>query len=229
LKDAIQPVKQKGDLMNQKNNLQLFGLLLPIAAFLVFGCKLGNLTTKSPETSGPVNSNTTSTPTKESLIISFKDKAEELEKFSAALYLTPKSKIKGKIAIVTKSSSGYYSMDIFNEAGTDFNEKILDYYGLTKDDLALKVEEIDTLIQIVCNKGKQIGEYSLTDGSRIPAYALESEVSVIDYKAPAIFARKTFISKDLDKNIKIDSSTTERKAYFPFADIGKYIKSLRSK
>lgn len=213
--------------MNKKNNLHLLGLLL--AGLLILSCKLGGLTGKTTEeTSTPTYSNTPSTPSTESIIKAFHEKAEELGKFSAAVKLNPKAKVKGKVALVTKSSSGYYSLDGLNEDGT-YDEKDLGYYGLTKDDLALKVEEIDTLVQTYCNKGKQLGTYNTTDGRSLPAYALDCEVSVIDYKAPAIFARKTFIGKELDKNIKVTSDITERNAFLPIIEIGNYIKSLRGK
>lgn len=207
--------------MHHKNNLY-FGLLL--AALLVAGCKLGSVTGKTPETTP-----STSTATKEFAIRSFKEKSKELADFSAAPHLDPKAKIKGKIALVTRSSTGYDSMETFNDESTDYDQKALDDYGFVKDEVALKAEEIDTLVQIISKKGKQIGEYTTTDGRRIPAFALESEVSVIDYKTPAIIARKMFISNQLDKNIKVDSSTEERRAFFPSAEIGKYLKSLRGK
>jgi hypothetical protein len=216
--------------MNKKQNLRLSWLVM--AMLLVFGCKLGGLMDKSSQTTNSSNSSNSGkepTETKESIIKNFQGKAKELGAFTAPVKLNPKARVKGKVAIVNISSFGNYSMDGFNDGGTDYDQKELDVYGLAKDDLAIRVEELDTLVRTVCKKGKQLGQYRTTDMRTIPAYALDCEVSVIDYKAPAVVARKTFVSKELDDSIKIDSSTTERNAYRPSTEIGNYVKSLRTK
>jgi hypothetical protein len=153
-------------------------------------------------------------------------KRDELGKFTAPERLDPAAGVKGKVAIV-EGEEGSYTLEGFDY--TDYDEEELQAYGLTKNELALKVEEIDTLVQTNCSKGRKISSYKTPDGGSIPAYALECETLVFDYKAPAVIARKKFHSEEFVDSLNVTSSTTDVTAIRPTEQVQKYIKGLRSR
>ena len=211
--------------MRNKNNIYLLALLVTI--FLVFGCNLFKKRNTNVANTNAATPSPTNTPSLADDLFQLDGKKEELAKFTAPVKLDPKAKVKGKVAIVVGEDDYYYTLEGTNYS--DFDEEELKGYGLTKDDAASKIEEIDTLVQTNCKKGKQIGTYKITDGRVIPAYALNCETLVIDYKAPAVFAKKSFYSDDLSDNIEVSSTTDERTAYRPTEQIQKFIKNLREK
>ncbi len=214
--------------MHHRNNLYLIGMIA--AVFFMFSCSSGNVINTSKNSTSTTSSPTPAgTPSMPANIKEFKTKIQELCDFIVKDRLDPKAKIKGKVALVQINNSRYCSLDVLNKEETDFDTKTLEAYGLTKDDMALKLEDINTLVQNKCSQGKQIGTYTLESGRAIPAYQLDCEVSVIDYKNRATVAMKKFVGKELDKSIQTDNSITEKNAYMPSKEIEKYIKSLREK
>lgn len=208
--------------MARKNSSQLPMLLLVLV--IAFGCKFSNANRTDSKSAGA-----TPTPTATPLsmvILDFDSKKEELGKFTAATQIDPEASVKGKVAIV-EGEEGSYTLEGFDYS--DYDEDELAAYGLTKDDLALRVEEIDTLVQTNCSKGKRISSYRTSDGNSIPAYALECETLVFDYKAPAVIARKKFQSQDFVDSLKVSPSTTDVTAIRPTEQVQRYIKGLRSR
>ena len=212
--------------MSVKNRSQLPVLLLLVLA-VAFGCKFGNTNSTGSKTAGGSGSTPTPTATPLSMVIfDFDGKKEELGKFTAPDRLAPAARVQGKVAIV-EGEEGSYTLEGFDY--TDYDEEELQAYGLTKNDLALKVEEIDTLVQTNCSKGRRISSYKTPDGGSIPAYALECETLVFDYKAPAVIARKKFHSEEFVDSLKVSSATTDVTAIRPTEQVQKYIKGLRSR
>lgn len=208
--------------MARKNSSQLPTLLLVLV--IAFGCKFSNANRTDSKSAGA-----TPTPTATPLsmvILDFDSKKEELGKFTAATQIDPEAGVKGKVAIV-EGEEGSYTLEGFDYY--DYDEDELEAYGLTKDDLALRVEEINTLVQTNCSKGKRISSYRTSDGNSIPAYALECETLVFDYKAPAVIARKKFQSQDFVDSLKVSPSTTDVTAIRPTEQVQRYIKGLRSR
>jgi hypothetical protein len=207
-------------------------IVLIFLAFTAIGCGiLGNLrrsgstleTNKSANTANVANSQPQKPDYK-----ALKDKAKELATLSPPVKLDPKAKIKGKVTLVEKTDYDTFSVKGFNYIGDDFEQSELDDYGLRKERLAGKSEEIDTLIQVICDKGKQIGKYNVTDGRTLPAYAVNCKVSVVDYKTPSIVAQRNFTGRDLADNITVYKSTTDVTALAPTDEIKKYIKNFKS-
>ena len=208
--------------MSRKNSSP-FPILLMLTLVIAFGCKFSNRNTTNSASSP------TPTPTATPLsmvILDFDSKKEELGKFTASTQLNTGAGVKGKVAIV-EGEEGSYTLEGFDYY--DYDEDELEAYGLTKDDLALRVEEIDTLVQTNCSKGRRINSYTTSDGKTIPAYALECETLVFDYKAPAVIARKKFRSEDFVDSLKVSKSTEDITAIRPTEQIQKYIKGLRSR
>src|SRR5688572_22937727 len=207
--------------MARKNSSQLPMLLLVL--FIAFGCKFSNANRTDSKSAG-ASPTPTATPLS-MVILDFDSKKEELGKFTAATQIDPEASVKGKVAIV-EGEEGSYTLEGFDYS--DYDEDELAAYGLTKGDLALKVEEIDTLVQTNCSKGKRISSYRTSDGNNIPAYALECETLVFDYKAPAVIARKKFQSQDFVDSLKVSPTTTDVTAIRPTEQVQRYIKGLRS-
>ncbi|WP_310484141.1 hypothetical protein [Chamaesiphon sp. VAR_48_metabat_403] len=151
-----------------------------------------------------------------------KNKAKELAKLSPPLEFNPTAKVKGKVAWVEKNSDDT-RMIFFDVYYKEIRNSYVERYGLTERMVAYKPEEIDTLIQTVCTKGKMIGRYE----GGIIGYANNCKVSLIDYKGNAIFAQKTFTNSTPDKSI---ASFYERlKEYTtppPTSEIDDYVKNF---
>ena len=208
--------------MSRKNSSQLWSVLM-LMLVIAFGCKFSNRNSTNSDSSP------TPTPTATPLsmvILDFDSKKEELGKFTAPTQLDTEASVKGKVAIV-EGEEGSYTLEGFDYY--DYDEDELEAYGFTKDDLALKVEEIDTLVQTNCSKGRRINSYTTSDGRNIPAYALECETLVFDYKAPAVIARKKFRSEDFVDSLKVSKTTEDITAIRPTEQVQKYIKGLRSR
>lgn len=202
-----------------------FPVMLLLMLAVAFGCKLSNRNTSK---SSNVNSPTpTATEVPLSQTISeFESQKDELGKFTAPIQLDPEASVKGKVAIV-EGEEGRYTLEGFDYYVYDEDE--LKEYGLAEEDLALKVAEIDTLVQTNCDKGRRISSYRTPEGKGIPAYALECETLVFDYKAPAVIARKKFRSEEFVESLKVTASTTDITAIMPTEQVKKYVKSLRSR
>ena len=208
--------------MSGKKSSQLPVLLLALA--VVFGCKFANTKSTGSNVNGPA-----ATPTAlplSQLIFDFESKLDELGKFTAPTRLDPKAVVRGKVAII-EGEEGRYTLEGFEYS--QFDEQELREYGLTKEDLALRVEEIDTLVQTNCDKGRRISSYRTSDGRSIPAYALECETLVFDYKSPTVIARKKFHSEDFVDSLNLSSTTADVTAIRPTEQVQRYIKSLRSR
>ncbi len=166
--------------------LSVVGLL----AFFAFSNRSSNDVTVSKNT----NSNTKTSPPVITDFKAMKDKADEFAKLSPPLKLDSKVKLKGKIAVVESGKNGA-SIYGFN---TDFT-KIDEYpgYGLKREMLAKTPDEVDSLIQIICTKGKIVGRYE----GNIIGYGNNCKVSLIDYRNKVIFAQSSFANNKAEKSV----------------------------
>lgn len=200
-------------------------LLIGVVGIVAFmGFLVGKTTDSrglSNNTSNRSNSNNSSSASNVPRFKAMADKAEELAKLSPPVNLNPNAIIKGKVAIVKKDESGRAEVKGFDAYQKEYNELDLKDYGLTKQRMAAKPEEIDTLIQILCAKGKSVGHY--TRG--IEAFANVCKVSIIDYRVPAVIAQNTFTNDKPDEKIKTYGSTSEYVLYAP-TEIKKYAASF---
>jgi hypothetical protein len=151
-----------------------------------------------------------------------KNKAEELAKLSPPLKLNPTAKVKEKVAWVDKNIT-ITKMQFFDDSYKKISNLDLDYYGLTERMVAYKPEEIDTLIQTICTKGKMIGRYE----QGVIGYANNCKVSLIDYKSNVIFAQKNITNSTPDKSVSL--LYKREKEYTmtpPISEIRDYVKSF---
>ncbi len=124
------------------------------------------------------------------------NKAEEFAKLSPAQKLETNPIIKGKVLLVEKDQ---YDAKIkgIDYTGTKFYGSDIEKYGISKTRLATSVEEIETLIQVLCSKGNYVGRYE----GNVSGYANTCKVSVIDYKNNAVIAQKSFTNSVPPKEI----------------------------
>jgi GYF domain 2 len=168
------------------------------------------------------NSNTATVAPIPTDFTSMKDKAEELAAFSAPLKLDKNAKLKGKVAIVEK---GKYAAEIkgFDAYYKAINQTDISSYGITQETLAFKPEEIDTLVQTICTKGKVIGRYE----GGIIGYANNCKVSIIDYRNKVTVAQKTFTNSKPEKSVSsVYDSSKEYIVITPFVEIQNYVKTF---
>ena len=202
--------------------------LLGIGAFLLIGVAaivgLFVLMNKKSVSTVAANTNSSSSSTSPAAPTDFtalKDKAEEFAKLSPPLKLDSKAKLKGKITLVEK---GKYDAALqgFDAYFKEISGSDVESYGLTKAMMATKPDEIDTLVQTICTKGKMIGRYE----GNIIAYANNCKVSLIDYRSKVIFAQKTFTNSKQEKSVSSTYDNGEYIVITPFTEIQNYVKSF---
>lgn len=147
------------------------------------------------------------------------DKKAELAKLSPPVKLDLKAMIKGKVLFVGNFESGFS------------NEK---YYksGISQYRMANNLDELETVIRVICSKGKFLRSYKSTRLSNyeniIKAYAIDCKVSLIDYRAAAVVAQKTFSHSERDDFISESKvSGGEYLTPAPVGDIISYINSFQ--
>lgn len=226
---------------------QKFALVLMILCLVVLGCNFGELMGKKNEvresnanlsvnssnraSSNSSNRNSTDPPAESERIYKvMEDKANDLGRTKTTVKLDSKASIKGKVAVVAKKYefTPDYEIEGFNVYKTDFDsEYSLDRYALTKERMAVKPEEIETLVHINCNQGKSIGRYTSPTGDKsVPAYSMVCKVSIIDYKTLTTVAQKTVENKTLEPKARIDTDDTKYVNLAPWDEIEKYLKSF---
>ena len=94
--------------------------------------------------------------------------------------------------------------------------------------MALKPDEIETLIHLNCHQGKAIGRFvSKSSGKTVPAFGMTCKVSIIDYKSLTTIAQKTFEDNVMEE--ETSSIDEEDKKYVnnpPLDKIQKYLEDF---
>lgn len=134
-----------------------------------------------------------------------KNKAEELAKLTPSAKIEANPVIKGKIVIVEKTRDLPAEVKGIDYSGKELRQMDIDSYGFSTVRLATIPAEIDTVIQIFCNKGNRLGTYE----GGIPAFANTCKTNIIDYKNSAIIAQKTFTNSTPPQEIKTSKTTSE--------------------
>lgn len=212
--------------------LLVLGIIGTAAIYFLSNKKTPNYASNQlSNSSGNSNSNTANANSKTpDYYKAYSDKTVELAQLKPPVKLDKNAKLKGKVTIIERTN---YNFD-FKMVGFDVrsNPNLQQYvsndetavreYGLTFNDLAENTNELETLVQVICEKGKVLGRY--TGG--ITAYANRCNVNVIDYKADAVIAKKIFENNKPQEEIKVRKGQTEEVLLYPFAEIRDFIKSL---
>ncbi len=213
--------------------LLIVGLIGVVAVVMLSNRKSSTTdyaTNSAANSSNTTNSNTSSNVKTPEYYKAYSDKTIELSRLKPPAKLDKNAKLKGKVTVIERTN---YNFE-FKMIGFDVrsNPNLQEYvsndetaakdYGLTFADLAESLSELDTLVQVICQKGRVLGRYS----GGINAYANRCNVNVIDYKANAIVAQKTFENNKPEKEIKVRSGQTEEVVIYPYAPIREFIKGL---
>ena len=105
--------------------------------------------------------------------------AEELRSLTAPMKIAQKPYFKGKVVV--------FQGDTITSS----------YFDIPENIQAKTAAETQTVVQVNCEKGRKIGDYTvLGDGRRLSAYAKTCKVTVIDRTIPATIAQKTFVNNE---------------------------------
>lgn len=125
-------------------------------------------------------------------------RADELMYLAVTEKLDDAMKIKGKIAVVEEYPNTPLSLEGFKADGTVDR---LSQYFFSPEKKAQTLDEIDTLVKVVCRKGRSIGN------SIKEIYANECDVHVIDFKTKTLFNKKKFENSIIPTGIPSSAST----------------------
>lgn len=158
------------------------------------------------------------------------DKANELGRSAAKVQISQSPLIKGKVAVVAKryEFSSDYEIEGFNALHTDFaTDYDLKQLNLKKDRMALRPDEIDTLVRLTCNQGSVIGRYTSPKGDRsVPAYSMACVVDIVDYRNSTVIARKKLENRRMETTARINEGASKYVNLAPWTEIGDYLKTV---
>jgi hypothetical protein len=187
-----------------------------IATALVFTTSCQNIGVRdgaansNTNSANAANTNSASTrpPRDEAKYKELLDKESELAKLTPPLKLDPKAMIKGKVLVVGNLNTKHGRVDD----------------GISSLRKAESLEELETLIQVDCSKGRFLSNYE----KGVKGYASVCKVSLIDYRTPAVIAQKTFTNTEREEVIReLDVRDNEYVAPHPVGDIRNYIDSFQ--
>jgi hypothetical protein len=107
------------------------------------------------------------------------EKRKELAKISPPVKLDPAATIKGKVVIAAENLENYSDADNLDDGFADYR-------------MAKSLDEVGTVIQVVCKKGRQTAVYVGKNNEKVKGFASDCQVKVIDYAQPAVIAQKSF-------------------------------------
>jgi hypothetical protein len=176
--------------------------------------------TKSGNTNNTsINSNNTNTTSPVPNYTELQGKVKELIALKPPVKLEKNPAFKGKVVVVEqRDKDNEYSLRML--PGDE-----LPRYGLSSERLAANLAEIDTLVQILCGKGKEIGKF----GPRmayVPAYSNTCNVSVIDYRESKTIAQKVFVNAKKPAKIYVRDDQNEYILDPPTEDVEKFLSAL---
>jgi len=200
--------------------LILLGVVGVIVLIAFSGKRTSNNIVSNTSSNSAPNSNT-KTPSTPTDYMALKNKAEEFAKLSPPQKIAAAPIIKGKIALVVKRNDSSADLKGIDYTGKELRQTDLDQYGFSTIRLAANPNEVETLIQIFCNKGNRLGTYE----GGIPAFASVCKTNIIDYKNSVIIAQKSFTNNTPPLEIKTGKTTTEYVLSDP-DELEEYISSL---
>ncbi len=122
------------------------------------------------------------------------NKKDELFKLSPPAKLQTTPTIKSMVLVIEKLGA---EKDAASEILSQYSN---DKYGIKSEQVAKNLDELQTLIQIKCSQGKEIGKYG-PRMSYLVAYSSVCNVSIIDYKTKQTIGKKTFVNAKRPKTI----------------------------
>lgn len=207
-----------------------FGVLILVGAIGIAAVFMMSMSNRSVETSNLSTKNLNSNSSNSSVnstnsnvrvpnSTELNDKLKEFAKLKPPVKLEKTPILKGKVIVVEqKNRENEYTLRM--PSTTDMTN-----YGISDNQIAVNLAELDTLVQIICGKGRPIGKY----GPRmayIQAYSNICNVSIIDYRASKTFAQKSFVNQKKPKTINVLDGENEYILDAPMEDVEKYLSNL---
>ena len=205
-----------------------FGVLILVGAIGIAAIFMMSRSNRSAETSNLSNNNLNSNSSNVNSTNSnarvpnsaeLNDKLKEFAKLKPPVKLEKTPILKGKVIVVEqKNRENEYTLRM--PSTTDMTN-----YGISDNQIAVNLAELDTLVQIICGKGRSIGKY----GPRmayIQAYSNICNVSIIDYRASKTFAQKSFVNQKKPKTINVLDGENEFILDAPMEEVEKYLSGL---
>lgn len=200
---------------------QVFTILSVLAALLlVMSC--GWLTPRSrvstnenTNTTGPGTVDKPSTSLDSEKYSELRNKKEDLAKLTLPLKLDPKAVIKGKVLVVGQGLEKFGDDDKLNRGFADYR-------------LARSLDELETVVQVVCTKGRHVADYEGKYDQKAKGFESNCKVSLIDYKALAIVAQKSFSNSKPPEVITTIEPDLNHEYLMPrpLGDIARYLESF---
>lgn len=193
--------------------LTILLLVMSCGRFIPQRGQTSNVNTNASNTDAVNNSSTNFDSGKYSELLARK---KEFVQMTPPVKIDPKAVIKGKVVVVSQGL----------ESSTD--DSMLSR-GLADYRLAKSIDELETIIQVVCSKGGQVAVYKGKDDRKATGFTSNCKVSIIDYKAPAVIAQKNFSNSkppEVIRSIEPDAKD-EYLMPRPLADIIRYIDSFK--
>ena len=151
----------------------------------------------------------------------FKNLASELVRVSVPENIDANAKIRGKLAYVLQDAGGKAELKGIDGMGKELYKYDYEKWGVGSERLAEKIDEVETLIKVVCKKGERLGAVR-----RTAVFAQQCEVSIIDYKAFNVVAKKSFENKKMDKDVDTDIYPSQYVVLYPYSEIDEYVKAF---
>lgn len=139
---------------------------------------------------------------------------KELIRLPTTVSLSSDASLKGKIKLVRQ----YEEADI-SQNPVKIDGSLSSVFPFAK--LAVKPEELETLVKVVCARGSKIGQFGKTT-----QYSNRCEVSLIDYKTLTVVAQKIIENTTVDDNPSAKNVTKIWVTKMPEKEIENYLKSL---
>jgi hypothetical protein len=213
----------KGNVRRSRTNY--FDAMVAIVAVAILGLGCARFIPSAPvvseansanSNSANSNSNSASAPSFDSgKYAALLEKRKELAKMSPPVKLDPTAMIKGKVVIAAENLENFSDTDKLDDGFADYR-------------LAKSIDEIGTVIQVVCSKGRQTAIYVGNNDEKVRGFASDCQVRVIDNSQPAVIAQKSFSNSKPPEVIRSIAADTNDEYMMPrpLGDIVAYINSF---
>ena len=212
----------KNDKGNRLNTLLMLASILS-AMFLVSGCGLFMKAFSGPASSANSAEQQTNTTNSSPASPSFDSakysellsKREELAKKSFPARLDQEVVIKGKVFVAASNLEKFSDTDKIEKQFADYR-------------LAKSLDEVGTVVQINCSKGRYVTTYVGKNDESVKGFAVDCKVSLVDHTAGITVAQKNFSNSkppEVIKSIEADAKG-EYLMPRPLGDISKYLHSF---
>ena len=193
------------------------------AVFLVSGCGLFMRAFSGPASSAnsaelPANTANSSPagPSFDSAKYSeLLSKREELANKSFPPRLDPEAVIKGKVFVATSNLENFSDSDKFDKQFADYR-------------LAKSLDEVGTVIQIKCSKGRYVTTYVGKNNESVKGFAVDCKVSLVDHTTGVTIAQKNFSNSKPPEVIRSIEANADDEYLMPrpLGEISRYIYSF---